>query len=114
MAWVNRERDMEAPEEWLWCDSLSDVRATVEEATPEYLERFDDSPFSVATSRTALNSWMQPHRRRYYSSTSGGTKSVPGWQGFRPSDSPSMRLETKSRRPELVARGRRCYVPSCL
>ena len=39
------ECDMEAPEEWRWCDRLSDIRARIEKITPEYLERFDDLAF---------------------------------------------------------------------
>lgn len=36
------EFDVEPPEEWRWSDRLSDIRARIEERTPEYLGRFDD------------------------------------------------------------------------
>ena len=39
------EFDPEVPEEWRWSDRLSDIRARMEERTPEYLDRFDDLCF---------------------------------------------------------------------
>ena len=30
------EFDVEPPEEWRWSDRLSDIRARIEERTPEY------------------------------------------------------------------------------